>query len=119
MNRFDTTDSISALLSTFAVVAVGFVARPIGGLLIGWLGDRTRHKFTLVVTMLLLAGTSAAIAVTPTYSTIEVWASGLLLWRLLQGLAQGGETGRRLHLRRRTSLLLTDAASGQAPSSLV
>lgn len=94
MNLFDSSDSTSALLATFAIFAVGFVMRPIGGLFFGWIADRHGRKISLVATMLLLAGTSAAIAVTPNYEIIGVWASVLLLlWRLLQGLAYGGETG--------------------------
>lgn len=94
MKFFDPADAASALLSTFAIFAVGFVMRPLGGLLFGWVGDRSGRKVSLIATMLLLAGTSVAIALTPSYEVIGVWSSALLLlWRLLQGLAYGGETG--------------------------
>lgn len=94
LQLFDRSDPTSALLSTFAIFAVGFVMRPLGGWFFGWLGDRRGRKVAMVATMLLLAFTSVAIAVTPSYEAIGVWASVLLLfWRLLQGLAYGGETG--------------------------
>lgn len=94
MNYFDPADGTSALLSTFAIFAVGFVMRPLGGLLFGWIGDRKGRKVSLIATMLLLATTSVAIGLTPDYETIGVGAPALLLlWRLLQGLAYGGETG--------------------------
>ncbi|QQX86631.1 MFS transporter [Cupriavidus necator] len=93
-NFFEKTDATSALLSTLAVFAVGFVGRPIGGLLFGYLGDRMGRKNTLVVTMTTMAASSLMIALIPSYSEIGVWASVLLLIaRMLQGLAHGGESG--------------------------
>lgn len=93
-NLFDKTDARSALLATLAVFAGGFVARPIGGWLFGRLGDRLGRKTTLVATMMLLALSSIGIALIPDYGRIGVLASALLLFfRLLQGLAHGGETG--------------------------
>ncbi|QIL69129.1 MFS transporter [Diaphorobacter sp. HDW4B] len=93
-NLFDKTDPRSALLSTLAVFAVGFVARPAGGWLFGRFGDRLGRKVTMVVTMLLLALSSIGIALIPAYQDVGVLASVLLLFfRLLQGLAHGGETG--------------------------
>ena len=94
MNLFDPSDPTSALLATLAVFAGGFLARPVGGWLFGRIGDRYGRKFTLVLTMCLLALTSLAIAVLPTYGQAGVWASVLLfLCRLTQGLAHGGESG--------------------------
>ncbi|OUS92844.1 MFS transporter [Rhodococcus sp. NCIMB 12038] len=93
-NFFASGDPTSALLATLAVFAGGFLARPLGGLLFGRIGDRLGRKFTLVVTMSLLASASLAIALIPSYSQIGAWASALLLLaRLVQGLAHGGETG--------------------------
>lgn len=93
-NFFEKTAAMSALLSTLAVFAVGFVARPIGGLIFGRLGDRIGRKFTLIVTMSTMAASSLMIAAIPSYSRIGIWASVLLLMaRLLQGLAHGGESG--------------------------
>ncbi|MGO4673403.1 MFS transporter [Bosea sp. 2YAB26] len=93
-NFFEKTDSTSALLSTLAVFAVGFVARPIGGIIFGRFGDRIGRKNTLIVTMSTMAAASLMIALIPSYASIGIWASALLLIaRLLQGLAHGGESG--------------------------
>ncbi|MHA6694934.1 MFS transporter [Homoserinimonas sp. A520] len=93
-NFFEAGDPTSALLATLAVFAVGFVARPIGGIIFGKLGDRIGRKTTLVATMITMATASLIIAIIPSYETIGVWASVLLLTaRLLQGLAHGGESG--------------------------
>ncbi|MGO4740727.1 MFS transporter [Bosea sp. 2KB_26] len=94
MNLFDNADKASALLATLAVFAGGFIARPVGGWVFGTIGDRYGRKLTLIMTMSLLALTSLAIALIPTYQQIGVGASILLfLCRLLQGLAHGGESG--------------------------
>lgn len=93
-NFFDPTNSTSALLATLAVFAVGFVARPIGGLLFGQLGDRIGRKAVMIITMVALATSSVAIAMLPTFEQVGVLASLLLLVvRLVQGLAHGGEAG--------------------------
>ncbi|MFQ0815897.1 MFS transporter [Brucella anthropi] len=93
-NLFDKADPRSALLSTLAVFAVGFVARPVGGLVFGRLGDRFGRKNIMVLTMVLLALSSLGMALIPNYQQIGILASALLLFfRLLQGLAHGGETG--------------------------
>ncbi|MBU8820841.1 MFS transporter [Mycolicibacterium goodii] len=84
----------SALLSTLAVFAGGFVARPVGGFLFGRFGDRVGRRITLLVTMLTLSFSTLAMALIPGYDEIGVWASLLLLTlRILQGLAHGGEAG--------------------------
>jgi len=93
-NLFEAADPRSALLSTLAVFAVGFVARPVGGLLFGGIADRLGRKNTMVLTMLLLAFSSLGIALIPDYQHIGILASAaLLFFRLLQGLAHGGESG--------------------------
>ena len=93
-NAFNSDDPTSGLLATLAVFAVGFVARPIGGLVFGRLSDRLGRKNILVATMCLLAASSVALAVMPTYGHFGVLASAyLLVARLIQGLAHGGEAG--------------------------
>jgi MHS family alpha-ketoglutarate permease-like MFS transporter len=93
-NFFEATDPTSALLSTLAVFAAGFIARPLGGILFGRLGDRLGRKRVLIMTMITMATASLIIALIPSYETIGVGASVLLLFaRLLQGLAHGGESG--------------------------
>ena len=91
---FNPDNPTSALLATLAVFAVGFVARPIGGILFGAYADRVGRKKSLFLAMLLVAIGSLLIAVTPTYGAVGVLASVLLLLaRLMQGLAHGGEMG--------------------------
>lgn len=93
-NFFDDSNPTSALLSTMAVFAGGFIARPVGGYLFGRFGDKIGRKKALLVTMLTLSLTTLAIAVVPTYEQIGAWASLLLLiLRMMQGLAHGGEAG--------------------------
>lgn len=91
---FDKSQPASALLATLAVFAVGFLARPLGGLVFGRLADTRGRKFVLVTTICTMSGASLMIALLPSYETIGVWASlSLLLARLIQGFAHGGESG--------------------------
>lgn len=81
-----------ALLSTLAVFAVGFLMRPIGGFLFGWLADRRGRRFSMTTSMMLMAAGSLVIGIAPTHASIGIWAATILvLARLLQGLAHGGE----------------------------
>lgn len=90
---FDKTDPTSALLSTLAVFAVGFISRPFGGFIFGPLADKIGRRNVLITTMLLMAGASIVIGLIPSYDSIGNWASViLLLARLTQGFAHGGET---------------------------
>lgn len=83
--------STLAALSTFAV---GFVARPLGGALMGHLGDRIGRKQMLVASLLLMGGATAAVGLLPNYASIGVAAPILLvILRLLQGVGVGGEWG--------------------------
>ncbi|WP_460066012.1 MFS transporter [Streptomyces sp. YKOK-I1] len=89
---FDPRNSFSALLSTLAVFAVGFGMRPIGGLLFGWFADRRGRRASLLLSIALASAGSLLIGVAPTYAGVGVAASAVLvLARLLQGLAYGGE----------------------------
>lgn len=90
---FDPKNPTSALLGVFAVFAVGFLMRPVGGIFFGWLGDRIGRKTVLVTTMLLMAFACFFIGLLPSFAAIGVWASVLLLFlRCLQGFAHGGES---------------------------
>src|SRR6188474_2552733 len=85
------TLALIAYLSTFAV---GFVIRPLGALFFGRIGDLVGRKYAFLVTLLIMGGATAAIGFLPTYSTIGIAAPIiLLLIRVLQGLALGGEYG--------------------------
>ncbi|SAK98285.1 general substrate transporter [Caballeronia calidae] len=89
---FPSQDSSSALLSTFAVYAVAFLARPIGGIAFGYLIDKVGRVRVLAITIWLMAVATAAIGVLPTYQQIGIAAPTLLiLCRFAQGLALGGE----------------------------
>ncbi|WP_211323145.1 MFS transporter [Amycolatopsis palatopharyngis] len=90
---FNSGDPVSALLSTLAVFAVGFLMRPLGGIVFGRIADRRGRKFVLVTTMLTMAAGSLVIGLMPTYASIGAWASLiLLLCRVAQGFAHGGES---------------------------
>ena len=81
-------------LKTLATFAVGFAVRPLGALVFGRIGDMIGRKFAFLVTLLIMGGSTAAIGVLPTYASIGLAAPIILvLLRLLQGLALGGEYG--------------------------
>ncbi|WP_394428990.1 MFS transporter [Streptomyces sp. SGAir0957] len=85
-------NSLVPLLSTFAVFAVGFFMRPVGGLLMGAVADRHGRRAALTVTILSMGGSSLLVGLTPTYAAVGVLAPVVLvLARLLQGLSVGGE----------------------------
>ncbi|AZE48232.1 putative MFS-type transporter [Pseudomonas chlororaphis] len=89
---FPEIDETASLLATFAVFAVGFFMRPIGGWALGIFSDRYGRKSTLAVTILLMADGSLVIGITPTYESIGLFAPLLLVGaRLVQGLSLGGE----------------------------
>ena len=88
---FPSDDPFTSLLATFGIFAVGFVMRPIGGILFGLLGDRFGRKSALVFSILMMAIPTALIGFIPTYQQIGILAPiCLTLIRLLQGLALGG-----------------------------
>ncbi len=83
-----------ALLQTFGAFGVGFVARPVGSLLLGRLGDTLGRRRTMVLTIVMMAGGTVGIGLIPGYQRIGVLAPLLLIVaRLLQGLAAGGQWG--------------------------
>ncbi|WP_093803164.1 MFS transporter [Streptomyces sp. Wb2n-11] len=85
-------NSLVPLLSTFAVFAVGFFMRPVGGLLMGAVADRHGRRTALTVTILLMGGSSLLVGLTPTYASAGILAPVVLVGaRLLQGLSVGGE----------------------------
>ncbi|MFC5824594.1 MFS transporter [Nonomuraea insulae] len=85
---------VAGTLAAFATYSVGFLARPLGGVIMGHFGDRVGRKSMLVVSLLVMGLATAAIGVLPTYATAGVLAPVLLvLCRFVQGLAVGGEWG--------------------------
>ncbi|OZM76791.1 MFS transporter [Pseudonocardia sp. MH-G8] len=91
---FTEMDPYTATLAAFATFAIGFVARPLGGVLAGHLGDRVGRKQVMVLTLSAMGAATTLIGLLPTYAQIGVWAPVLLVaLRLLQGLSAGGEWG--------------------------
>ncbi len=91
---FPSFDPLVGTLLAFTTYAVGFVARPLGGVVFGHYGDKLGRKNILVVTLLLMGISTFLIGLMPTYATIGVWAPILLVaLRFLQGLGLGGEWG--------------------------
>ncbi|KDR34890.1 MFS transporter [Caballeronia grimmiae] len=95
---FSKTDTTTAALAAFATFSVGFIARPLGGLICGYLGDRVGRRNMLVFTFLLMGICSFLIGILPTYASIGVLAPiALVVLRFMQGFALGGEvTGSQL-----------------------
>ncbi|GAB1335014.1 MFS transporter [Streptomyces sp. E-15] len=91
---FPTFSAVAGTLAAFGTFGVGFVARPLGSVLFGHLGDRRGRRPVLVASLLLTGASTVAVGCVPTYGTIGVAAPVLLLvLRFLQGLGLGGEWG--------------------------
>ena len=92
---YPSTDSeLTRLLKTLATFGVGFAVRPLGALVFGRIGDIVGRKYAFMITLLLMGGSTAVIGLLPSYETIGVAAPVILvLLRMLQGLALGGEYG--------------------------
>ena len=91
---FPSADEIGALLATFAAFGVGFVARPVGGIVIGRIGDVRGRKAALVLTIFMMAIGTVGIGLIPSRASIGIFAPILLvICRLLQGFSAGGEWG--------------------------
>lgn len=90
---FDKSDPTSALLATFGVFAIGFLVRPLGGIIFGRIADKIGRKNVLMTTIIIMALSAVVIGLMPTYEQIGIWASIILLFiRVLQGFAHGGES---------------------------
>ena len=91
---FPSGDDVSQLLAAFAVYGVGFLARPIGGIVIGRIGDTRGRKTALVLTIMLMAAGTVLIGLIPGYASIGIAGPLLvLIARLMQGFSAGGEWG--------------------------
>ncbi len=89
---FPNVDPVIGTLAAFATFGVGFLARPLGGIIFGHYGDRIGRKSMLVITLLIMGAATTLIGLLPTFETIGIWAPILLVTlRFLQGLAVGGE----------------------------
>jgi MFS family permease len=91
---FPKDNPTAGILSTLAIFAAGFVFRPFGAIVFGWFGDIFGRKYTFLLTLILMGGATFAIGLVPNYESIGIFAPTLVLvLRLLQGLALGGEYG--------------------------
>jgi len=91
---FPSGDPLVSLLSSFATFGVGFVMRPIGGLVMGAYADRFGRRGALIITMAMMAIGTALPGLTPGYASIGIWAPIILvICRLIQGFSTGGEWG--------------------------
>jgi metabolite-proton symporter len=91
---FPSFEPLAGTLASFATYAVGFLARPLGGVIFGHYGDKIGRKAMLVTTLLIMGIATFVVGLLPTYETIGIWAPILLVvLRLLQGLGLGGEWG--------------------------
>jgi MFS transporter, MHS family, shikimate and dehydroshikimate transport protein len=91
---FPNFDPVAGTLLSFATFAVGFLARPIGAIIFGHMGDRLGRKSTLIATFMLTGTATLLVGCLPTYETVGALAPALLvLLRLLQGIGLGGEWG--------------------------
>lgn len=91
---FPGANETAGFLLALATFGAGFGVRPVGAVLFGYLGDRLGRKYTFLVTITLMGGATAGVGLIPTYAQIGIAAPALLvLCRLLQGLALGGEYG--------------------------
>lgn len=91
---FPKGNEVANLLSTLAIFATGFVVRPFGALVFGRMGDLVGRKYTFLLTLMMMGLSTVAIGVVPTYEQIGIAAPVIiLLLRLVQGLALGGEYG--------------------------
>jgi metabolite-proton symporter len=91
---FPTGDPVISTLLAYTTFAVGFVTRPLGGIIFGHFGDRIGRKSMLVLTLMIMGVATFLIGLVPTYAQIGIWAPIiLLLLRILQGIGLGGEWG--------------------------
>jgi MHS family shikimate/dehydroshikimate transporter-like MFS transporter len=91
---FPSMDAFAGTIAALGTYAAGFVARPLGGIIFGHLGDKIGRKSILMLTLTLMGIASTAIGLLPTYGSVGIWAPILLvLLRIIQGIALGGEQG--------------------------
>src|SRR2546428_4323250 len=91
---FEKSHPVAAFLSTVALFSIGFLIRPLGAFVFGWLGDKVGRKYTFLVTLSGMGLSTAVIGIIPTYAQIGLAAAVILfVLRLIQGLCLGGEYG--------------------------
>lgn len=91
---FPSSNPLLSTLAAFGTFAVGFIARPMAGMVFGHLGDRLGRKKMLLVTMVLMGLATTGIGLLPSYASVGIWAPiGLIALRIVQGISVGGEWG--------------------------
>jgi len=91
---FPNSDPLISTMLAYGTFAVGFLSRPLGGVIFGHFGDRVGRKSMLVMTLTIMGVATVLIGMVPTYAQIGIWAPSLLLFlRVLQGIGLGGEWG--------------------------
>lgn len=101
---FPNQDQRVGTLLAFTTFAIGFLARPIGGYVLGGLGDRIGRKPVLIITMVIIGASTGLMGCMPTYASVGIWAAVfLVVLRLIQGFALGGEFGGAVILVAETS----------------
>ena len=96
---FEQSHPVAALLSTIALFTAGFLIRPLGAFLFGWMGDRVGRKYTFLLTLTGMGVGTGAIGLIPTYAEIGLTAAFLLFgMRMIQGLCLGGGPAARAFL---------------------
>jgi MFS transporter, MHS family, shikimate and dehydroshikimate transport protein len=89
---FPQFDPVAGTIAAFATYSVGFLVRPIGGIIFGWMGDRIGRKPVLLITLALMGVSTVLVGLLPTYAQVGIWAPALLvLLRVIQGLGAGAE----------------------------
>jgi len=89
---FPSFDPLTGTILAFSTYAVGYISRPLGGVLFGHLGDRLGRRFVLVTTLVMMGVTTGLMGLLPTYASWGIWAPLLLVaLRFVQGVALGGE----------------------------
>ncbi len=116
---FPAKDASHSLLASLALFGAGYVMRPIGGAVIGALADRAGRKPAMLVTIALMAVGMLILALCPSYAQIGGWAQVIVIvGRLIQGLALGGEVGRPppTSWRRRRRGTAASSRAGRSPA---
>lgn len=118
---FPSGDEFQQIIASFGAFASGLIARPIGAIMFGYIGDRLGRKKALVISIYLMAVPTAIMGFLPTYEQIGMWAGiSLTIIRILQGLALGGGfTGTMVFLYEHASAYKKSTYSAWAPFSLV
>ena len=89
---FPQFDPTTGILASFATYTVGFLVRPLGGIIFGWMGDRIGRKPVLMLTLVLMGVSTTLIGFLPSYASVGIWAPiSLLALRIIQGLGAGAE----------------------------